>query len=399
MTHLSTRMQFAGGASNDPQAAVAVLDVIAQIESCLTGQVDLLLVFASSHHAAALAMIDERLQQAFKPRVSIGTTARGVIGDRNELQHGPGLSVLAATIPDAILTPFRFAHVDWSTMASNPDDLRRVLGADETAIRAVMLLADPFSTPVMQMLRTFDTAIGDIPVVGGMASGAAEAGDNRLLLNGRLLTGGVVGLSIAGDMAIDCTVSQGCRPVGKPYVITKSKRHVVLKLGGHAAADVLAETIKGLDDEDRDLVRSQGMLVGRVINEYKSRFGRGDFVIRKIDGYDEDRGYVAIHDTAVRTGQTIQFHIRDKHTAVEDMAMLLQAQKLYGPASGAILFTDTERGLNLFDQPDTDATMVYDALGDVPLAGLFATGEIGPVGGHSFLHSHATSLVVFRPGL
>ncbi len=171
MTHLSTSIRFADGVSDEANAAAAVTEVIAQIQACLTGQVDLLLVFASSHHASELALIDKRLRQAFEPRVSIGSTARGVIGDRNELQHGPGLSVLAATLPDVVLTPFSFAHVDWSMMASDPDNLRGVLGAHDAALRAVMLLADPFSTPVMRMLRTFDTVIGDVPVVGGLADG------------------------------------------------------------------------------------------------------------------------------------------------------------------------------------------------------------------------------------
>ena len=398
MAQLTIPLRFASGASDDPDTAAALFDVCAQIESHLSGSVDLLLAFASSHHAGAFETITDHLGEAFDPDVSLGTMARGVIGSRREFQDGPGLSVLAATIPDAVLTPFEFSYVDWSAMADKPDQLRRAVGATETPPQTVMLLADPFSTPVMRMLPAFDAALPGVPIIGGTASGAAAAGENRLAINGRLRTQGVVGLAISGDITVDCGVSQGCRPIGEPHVITRSKRHVVLQLGGHRATDVLKQTVKDLNSQERELVRAEGVLVGRVIDEYKSRFGRGDFLIRKLDGHDEDHGYVAVHDTQVRTGQTIQFHIRDKHTAVEDLAMLLEAQKVYGQAAGAVLFSCTGRGLNLFDRPNTDVTMIRKALGDVPLAGFFAAGQIGPVGGCSFLHSHAASLMVFRPG-
>ena len=397
MGQLTVPLRFASGASDDPNTAAALFDVCAQLESDLSGSVSLLLVFASSHHAGAFETIADHLNEAFDPYVSLGTTARGVIGRRSEFQDGPGLSVLAATIPDAVLTPFEFSHVDWSVMADSPEKLRKAVGATDAPPRAVMVLADPFSTPMMRMLPAFDAALPGVPIIGGTASGAAAAGENRLAVNGRVHTQGVVGLAIGGGITVDCGVSQGCRPIGKPYVITRSKRHIVLELGGHRATDVLKQTVKDLDSPERELVRVEGVLVGRVIDEYKSRFGRGDFLIRKLDGHDEDHGYVAIHDTQVRTGQTIQFHIRDKRSAIEDLAMLLEAQKVYGQAAGAMLFSCTGRGLNLFDLPNTDVTMVGKALGDVPLAGFFASGQIGPVGGRSFLHGHAASLMVFRP--
>ena len=398
MVKPSAQLRFAAGVSDDPETSVALFDVCSQIESQLDGQVDLLLVFASSHHAGEFETIVDHLGSAFRPRASMGATARGVIGDMRELEDGPGLSVLAATVPGAFFTPLRFAYVDWTAMASRSDELRRAVTSEDAAVRAVLLLADPFSTPAMRMLPAFNAALPDVPIVGGMASGAAAAGDNRLALDGKLVNEGVVGLAIGGDVTVDCTVSQGCRPIGEPHVITRCKRHIVFELGGRDAVDVVRNTVQGLSDADRDLVRANGLLVGRVIDEYKSRFGRGDFLIRKLDRCDERRRYIAIHDTAVRPGQTVQFHIRDQHTAAEDASMLLAGQEVYGPAAGALLFSCVGRGLSLFDRPDTDVTMVRDALGGVPLAGFFAAGQMGPVGPHSFLHRHAASLVVFRPG-
>ena len=138
-------------------------------------------------------------------------------------------------------------------------------------------------------------------------------------------------------------------------------------------------------------------MVGRVINEYKDRFGRGDFLIRNIVGIDPKARYLAISDPQTRAGQTIQFHVRDDKTAIEDFQMLLEAQNLHGPAAGALLFSCNGRGTRLFSNPNTDATIIHDALGNIPLAGFFCAGEIGPVAGQNFLHSHTASLAVFRP--
>ncbi len=235
-------------------------------------------------------------------------------------------------------------------------------------------------------------------MVGGIASGGEEVGENRLMLDDAILEEGAVGLSLSGDIDVQTTVSQGCRPIGQPFVITKAKRHVVQQLGGHNALQVIQEMAQELDEEDQQLVHDNGLLVGRVINEYKQRFGRGDFVVRGLIGVDQDQGYIAIGDPQVRIGQTIQFHVRDQKTAAEDLAMVLDLQKVHGPGAGGLLFTCNGRGTNLFDAPDTDANLIHGALGEMPLAGIFAAGELGPLGSEqtSFVHGHTASLVVFR---
>jgi small ligand-binding sensory domain FIST len=229
-----------------------------------------------------------------------------------------------------------------------------------------------------------------------MASGGSRPGANRLMFGDDWLEQGAVGLAIGGGVRVDTTVSQGCRAIGSPFVVTKSQRHLVQELGGRNALQVLQEMAQGLSDEDRQLIATTGLHVGRVIDEYKSRFGRGDFVIRGISGIDDQRGYVAIGDPQLRVGQTIQFHVRDQATARQDMELLLEMQKIHGPADGALLFSCNGRGSRLFDTPNADADMTKDAIGPAPLAGFFAAGELGPVGQQNFIHGHTACLAVFR---
>ncbi len=393
------RTTFASALSDAPDTADAVGQVVSDLSQRLNGSVDLAVVFATPHHADAMTLVHEVLRSTLAPRVELGVTCEGVIGVRREVERSPGLSILAASLPDALLEPFETEDIDWSTAAHEPEAVRAQLWphADDEP-KVVLFMADPFSTPMLSVLPGLGAALPDVPVIGGMASGAGQAGDNRVLYNGQVMSDGGVGVVIGGAVQVDTTVSQGCRPVGKPVVITKSQRHVVMQLGGRQAMAVVRELIASLPDEDRVLIQNNGLLVGRVINEYKDRFGRGDFLIRGLHGVDEDNGYIAIADPQVRVGQTIQFHVRDQRTAREDFSLLLEMQQIHGPAAGALLFSCNGRGTRLFDRPNADSGMVHHALGDAPLAGFFAAGEIGPVGGQNFVHGHTAALVVFRDG-
>ena len=141
----------------------------------------------------------------------------------------------------------------------------------------------------------------------------------------------------------------------------------------------------------------QGLHVGRVLSEYKDGFQRGDFLVRNVIGFDRGSGAVAITDRA-RVGQTVQFHVRDAATADEDLHELLQidlSAHEQKPA-GALLFTCNGRGTRLFETPDHDARVVREEAGPVPLAGFFAQGELGPVGGQNFIHGFTASVVLFE---
>ncbi|MGL5095821.1 MAG: FIST C-terminal domain-containing protein, partial [Planctomycetia bacterium] len=128
------------------------------------------------------------------------------------------------------------------------------------------------------------------------------------------------------------------------------------------------------------------------------KFEPGDFLIRNVFSADPENGAVAVGDY-FRVGQTVQFHIRDAATADEDLRHLLHADEYVDAVKplGALLFTCNGRGLNLFDQPHHDAAVVAETFGDLPLAGFFAQGEIGPVGGRNFLHGFTASLLLFYP--
>jgi len=196
---------------------------------------------------------------------------------------------------------------------------------------------------------------------------------------------------------MDTCVSQGCRPVGRPMVIPRSKENVIEQLGGKAAMEALRDTVNELPEAERQKL-ANGLFLGRAVSEYREKFGRGDFLVRNVMGVDQEQGSIAVNDY-VRTGQTVQFHVRDAATAGEDLSMLLCAERDKSVrAAGGLLFSCNGRGSRMFKQPCHDIGAARKAMPTTPVAGFFAAGEFGPVGGKNFIHGHTASFALFRPG-
>jgi small ligand-binding sensory domain FIST len=243
-----------------------------------------------------------------------------------------------------------------------------------------------------------DTLIGQLAdqhpglvVLGGLASAALGPGGNRLVLDDRVHTSGAVGALIGPGSRLSAVVSQGCRPIGRPLVVTKAERNIIYELAGQPALERLLEMVKdGMPERDITLI-NQGLHIGLVIDEHKADFERGDFLVRNVMGADQSNGAIAVGDV-VEIGTTVQFHVRDAESADEDLRRMLEARQ----ADGALLFTCNGRGTRLFAEPNHDAEVVGELLFEPPLAGFFAAGELGPVGGRNFLHGFTASLALFQ---
>ena len=135
---------------------------------------------------------------------------------------------------------------------------------------------------------------------------------------------------------------------------------------------------------------TRGLHIGRVINEQRLDFGPGDFLIRNVLGADRAAGALAVAGT-VELGETVQFQVRDADSADEDLRALLAEAPA---AHGALVFTCNGRGTHLFPEPDHDAMVVSESLNGAPVAGMFCAGELGPIGGHNFMHGFTASVVL-----
>jgi len=389
-------MQFASALSRDMQTEAAVTEVLEAVGQGLPeGQAHLSFLFASPHHLKALANLFPVIQERLTTQTLLGCTGGGVIGDRREVENRPGLALMAAHLPGVSITSFHIEQADLEESWSATYWQQR-LAASPEAEPAFVLLPDPFTIDAQKLLDTFNSTFPQHTVLGGLASGGQSPGSCALFLNGDMVHG-AVGVALAGNFTLRTVVSQGCKPIGQSQVITRCEGHIIYTLSGRPALEVIRETLSELSAEDQALART-ALLMGRVIDEYKEQFDRGDFLIRTFMGVDPASGAIAVGD-AFRPGQTIQLHVRDATTAREDLHVLmgtLTPDLATRPARGALLFSCNGRGAHLYGEPDHDSRVVAAATGPLPLAGFFCNGEIGPIGNTNFLHGFTASIGIFQ---
>ena len=391
-------MIFAASLSHDADLVVATEAVVRQVTAQLAGRpCHLIVVFVSSLYRAAWGPFAARLQQALGNPVLIGCTAGGVLGDDRELESAPAVSLVAAHLPQVKLHPFTVISDDL-TDDHGPGFWIEKLGATPASQPVGIVLPDPLTCDVTTLVATLNTVYPTMPLIGGLASGAQQAGENALFLNDAVVTGGAVGVLLTGDVTLQTIVSQGCRPIGRPYIITKSEGNVILELAGVPATEALRQLFLTLPEADKALAQ-RALFLGIVMHEQQETFHRGDFLIRNLIGMDPETGALAVGDR-VHVGQTVQFQLRDAQTSRDDLHHLLQEQSgtlKTAPPAGALLFTCMGRGQDLYGEPHYDTRTIQAALGTRPLGGFFCNGEIGPVGGRNFLHGFTSSLGLFRP--
>ncbi|MBD3334269.1 MAG: hypothetical protein GF355_02030 [Candidatus Eisenbacteria bacterium] len=393
---MSDAMVFASAVSTATTVESAVSELFSQVSLDLEGRpVDLALVFYSPHHEAATRRLSGLLRETIEPRLLVGAMGNGVIGRGREVEGGPAVTLLAGHLPDVSLLPVHLHPADWEKLLDDDDAFAgQFVTCDKP--RLILLLADPFSTPIDPLLESFNALFPGVPMIGGLASGAGRPHAKSLLLGDQVLAGGALAVAFEGPLEVDVVVSQGCRPVGEPFTVTQSRDNVIVSLEGKPPLVRIQDLISGLSMEDRAILEN-GLFVGRAVSPLRDQLGRGSFLIRGVTGADQRSGAIAIGDL-IEPGETIQFHLRDAETAREDLEMMLSPQALFNMPRGGLLFSCNGRGTHLYDHPDGDIGTLHKVVGDIHLAGLFCAGEVGPVGAQNYLHGHTASMVFFRPG-
>ena len=355
-------------------------------------------IFISFFSRESAGQIANELQKRIRCHNFLGCSSAGVITDTTEIEHLPAVSLILMKFDHVTMQPFYLSQSEISAMTKN-EEWYEFLDVYPNEKPKFFILPDPFSIDINQLLSSFNKAYDLCPVIGGLASGGAQAGDNTLILNNTLYEDGCVGLSLQGDIRVETVVSQGCRPIGESYIVTKAEGNVIHELGGRPFYKVLEEVLSiKATDRDRTLAQ-EAIFVGIAMDEYKHDLKTGDFLIRLVIGLDQESGAGAIADY-IRVGQTIQFHVRDAISATQELTDLMHTQIKRHPTDkpqGALLFSCNGRGKNLFGVEDHDLSIVKEHVGNIPVAGFFCAGEIGPVGGQNFVHGFTSSIALFYP--
>jgi small ligand-binding sensory domain FIST len=384
--------RFGDGLAADADLVVAAEQATAQALGSLGGiEPTLVCAFACGPDAASVEDAFARVSAMAGGATTLGCSAGGVIGDERAVEASTAVSVWAAVLPRTTIRTF---HLE---VMRTPESLA-VVGLPENAAESdlCLLLADPYSFPADGFVSRFNDTAAGLPVAGGLASGMLGPGGSRLLVDGRIVDRGAVGALLRGPVGATTVVSQGCRPIGPTMVVTRAEGNVILELAGVPAVKKLEEIVAELPADEQALA-SRGLQIGVAMDEYVEVHDRGDFLIRGVLGVDETRDGLVVGDL-VEVGRTVRFQVRDALAADEDLRALLAGPALLGGpglVEGALLFSCNGRGANLFPSADHDAKLVAEHFAHAPVAGFFAAGEIGPVGGRNYLHGFTASIVAF----
>jgi small ligand-binding sensory domain FIST len=361
---------------------------------------DLAVVFVSPHFQNEFGEIPTLLKELSGAKHIIGCSAGGLIGGGFEVEEQKAIALTAALLPGVDIKPLPITDDQLPDLDAAPDAWEKLVGVDQSADPNFILLPDPFSFQIDLLVQGLDYAFPRAVKLGGMASGARKPGMNALFCEDKIHREGAVCVSISGNIVVDSVLAQGCRPIGKPLRVTASKNNFLVGLDGQPAVAALKTVLENLSDRDQELARNS-LFLGVVMNEFKDEFKSGDFLIRNILGIEPRSGALVINEI-LHNERTVQFHLRDATTSAEDLRMMLKRysdeHRTDGDsrAAGALLFSCLGRGKYLYGESNHDSECFRQYLGEIPLGGFFCNGEIGPVGGTTFLHGYTSSFGIFR---
>jgi small ligand-binding sensory domain FIST len=376
------------GVSTVPDAQKAAVEAAEHARDALAGEAPSLAVLLGSRaHTEQAVEVLNAVQEIVEPPALIGCVAQAIVAGRHEIEDEAAVAVWLASGLAAETFQLDFVRTGSGGLLAG-------YRFDRSAHDLYLLLPDPYTFPSNVLVEHLNTDRPGTTVLGGVVSGGLGPGDSRLFRDRDVLTSGAVGVHLPGMHGVPI-VSQGCRPIGNPYIVTRAEGAVITELGGRPPLQRLREIVAGLHRDEQELV-SHGLQIGIVVDEHLAAPGQGDFMIRGLLGADPSTGAIEIGDF-VEVGATVQFQVRDAAGADKDLRLTVEraVARLPGRPAGALLFTCNGRGRRMFGVADHDASTIEELLGGIPLAGFFAAGEIGPIAGRNALHGFTASMAVF----
>jgi small ligand-binding sensory domain FIST len=372
-----------------------IRDTATQLRQQLSDKPTFALLFATPDYAEKATELLELIRVYGHVATLVGCTGNGLVGAGQEQEEGSGFSLMLVSLPGGKATAFPFTQ-DFVEASTGSDFWQRKTQIKPVNVKAWLTFLNPFSLNVEAWLKQWNQAYPHVPIFGGLSGGVPGDPEAWVFCNEGIAPGGVV-LALEGDIAVHSVVSQGCKPIGEPLTVTHAERNVLLTLGSRPAYEVLSDVYKELSDVEREQAKGH-LFAGLAVSEYIEEYKRGDFLVRNIIGADPKSGAVAIN-AVPRVGQTLQYQLRDSRMASEELRRLLseRAAGMKEPPFAGFLCTCHGRGRGLFGQPNHDAALVNDFFPELPMTGLFANVQIGPVGDRSFAHGYTASLALLGP--
>ncbi|MEZ4441400.1 MAG: FIST N-terminal domain-containing protein [Polyangiaceae bacterium] len=386
-------MRWATAISERDDTDRALEEVLTILSRRLEGPAQLALLFATPDHQDAFDELGARVLAGTRASRLLGCSGSGVLAGGREVEQRPALAVMAGVLPE---TRIESLHVEASQLPESPHDWHRRLRMTPEDQPQLLLLGDPFAFDPEAAIASLEAAYPGAPIVGGMASGGLLPRTNALFVDATTHRSGGAVLALSGNVRIDPVIAQGCRPVGDTMLVTSCDGHVIHALDSAPPGEVLQRLAESLAPEDLELLRDSLFLGVEMKNQRE--YAAGDFLIRNILGLQAD-GHALAVATLVERWQAVQFHLRDDVASRQDLEAQLERfrEQAPTPPRAALLFSCVGRGAQLYGEPHHDSRRFQEIVGEMPLAGFFCNGEIGPVGGRTYLHGYTSAFAMIGP--
>ena len=351
-------------------------DLLAQLPSQPPGNLAFIYV------ADVLAGDVDRIVDHLRSRTGIGhwvgSVAQGLCSSGRETYEEAAIAVMLTDLADEDFRVF-------PTLPDNPEEWLESIAAwrEHNLASVAVVHGDPTHQATPQTIEQLADQLQGGFLVGGLTSSDGL----QVQIADQATGGGLSGVLLAAKVNLQTGLSQGCSLIGQPHRVSESQHNILSRLDGLPALDVFKEDIGA------ELAADLEQVAGRIFAALPiPGSDTRDYLVRNLVGIDPKHKLLAIGDIAP-AGTLIQFARRDENTAREDLVQMIEALKtrLPGPAKGALYHTCLGRGRYQFGDDSAELKLIREHLGDVPLVGFYANGEIF----HRRLYGYTGVLSVF----
>jgi len=366
----------------------------AALERAGADRTDLAVVFATPNYQSEYRELLAAVRAVSGVPSPVGCTGMSVLTSDGEFEGQPGVAVLVATSDAIRARPFLVPAAP--AEASSPGQtIRRLIDPLPEGPRLLVLLPDPFSVHVANLITEVEEDPSILPIVGAAASGGPGQRESLQWCGQEIEVHTVAGLLLTGEFTLRLGVAQGCQPIGQPSRISRAEANQIIELDGRPALECLQETVAMLPKAEIERA-AHSLFAGIAHEDAQNPIHQGDLLVRNLVGIDPSSGAVAVAEQ-VRQGQIVQFVLRDARAARADMRRMLEtlyeATQRIRPRFG-FFFNCLGRGVGLYGDANHDITLIREFFGDLPIVGFFGNGELAPVGGKNYAHSYTGVLAV-----
>jgi len=293
----------------------------------------------------------------------VGSLGVGLIATQHEYYDQKAMVIMIADFNEA-----DFRILPNMTENTSPLTDNIINWCNNNDFNVGIIHGDPENAGIQPLIHQLGNDIPGAFLIGGISS----SHNRSIQFADKALHNGISGVLFSQQVPILSNLTQGCKPIGTRHRVTDSENNIVYMLDNKPALDVLTDDTGEVIA--RDWEQAAGYIFAGLINKNSDT---DDYAIRQLIGIDPENKFIAISDY-LQNNQDIIFCRRDGNSALEDMQrMLLQLKaRLNTPIKGGVYISCVGRGREQFGANSEEARLIHTVLGDFPLVGFFANGEI-----------------------